>query len=226
MKKVRVWDLPTRLFHWILLALIVAAYTSRELDAMVWHQRIGLAILGLIVFRLTWGFVGSTHARFTDFLRGPAAIRAYLRGEWRGLGHNPLGGWSVLALLLAPLGMALTGLFANDAVAFRGMLADRVSRSVSTQLTDLHVLLFNALLVLVALHVAAILYHRLAKKEDLVRPMLDGVKTVGEDAADAQGGGWSAVLFALTLAGASVALVFWLAPAPVSLPADYSKPDW
>lgn len=228
MKRIRVWDWPVRLFHWSLVVLIVAAYVSRELDAMVWHQRIGLAILGLIVFRIAWGFVGSTHARFSAFLRGPSAVVAYLRGQWRGAGHNPLGGWSVLALLLLPLAMVVTGLFANDAVAFRGMLAGWVSHRVSTQLTDLHVALFNGLLALVALHVAAIAYYRWVKKENLLWPMITGVKDVPDDmeAAQARGGGWPALVFALLLAAASIVLVFWLVPPPVALPEDYVVPDW
>ena len=111
MARIKIWDLPTRLFHWLLVALIAGAFITENLGVMEWHGRVGLAILGLIVFRIIWGFVGSTYARFCTFIRGPQAIKAYLKGEWHGLGHNPLGALSVLGIL-ATVGLQVgTGLF-------------------------------------------------------------------------------------------------------------------
>jgi cytochrome b len=228
MKRIGVWDLPTRIFHWSLALLVLAAYLTQEFGLMSWHQRIGLTLLGLIAFRLTWGMVGSTYARFFSFVRGPAAILAYLRGSWRGVGHNPLGGWSVLALLLLPLAMALSGLFANDDVDFRGLLADRVSVGTSESLTRLHGRLFDALLILIGLHVAAIAAHFWFKRENLVRPLFTGYRLRADDEADASysGGGWLALLFALAVAASAIAAVFALVPEPAALPADYTPADW
>ena len=228
MKRICVWDLPTRIFHWSLALLVLAAYLTQEFGLMSWHQRIGLTLLGLIAFRLTWGMVGSTYARFFSFVRGPAPILAYLRGSWLGVGHNPLGGWSVLALLLLPLAMALSGLFANDDVDFRGLLADRVSGGTSENLTRLHGKLFDALLILIGLHVAAIAAHFWFKRENLVRPMFTGYRLRADDEADASysGGGWLALLFALAVVASAIAAVFALVPEPAALPADYTPSDW
>jgi len=226
-RRVYVWDLPTRLFHWLLVVLIAAAYLTASFDAMDWHRRIGLTLLGLVVFRLAWGFVGSRHARFADFLRGPAAILAYLRGSWRGVGHNPLGGWSVLLLLLLPLAMVGSGLFANDDVAFQGPLAALVDKATSDQLTSLHHLAFDLLLGLIGLHLAAIAYYRLARRENLVKPMFTGWKQVEhEDAEPVRPAGTLAWLFSLAMAAAVVYGVTALEPPPPPpVPAE-ALPDW
>ncbi len=225
--RVYVWDLPTRLFHWLLVALIAAAYLTASFDAMDWHRRIGLTLLGLVVFRLVWGFVGSRHARFADFLRGPAAVLAYLRGTWRGVGHNPLGGWSVLLLLLLPLAMVGSGLFANDDVTFQGPLAALVDKATSDQLTSLHHLAFDLLLGLIGLHLAAIAYYRLARRENLVKPMFSGWKE-GEFAEQPsyRPAPWPAMLLAVAVAGGVVYGVLALQPPPPApLPAE-ALPDW
>ena len=116
MTRIQIWDLPTRLFHWLLVSAIGAAWATGEAGGswMIWHGRIGLCIIGLISFRLAWGFLGTNYARFSTFVRGPAAIRAYLRGQWQGLGHNPLGALSVLALLAVVSLQMGSGLFANN----------------------------------------------------------------------------------------------------------------
>ncbi len=227
--RVYVWDWPLRLFHWLLLLAVVAAYLTQRFGAMEWHQRIGLTIVGLIVFRLVWGFVGTRHARFVEFLRGPAAVRTYLRGEWKGLGHNPLGGWSVLLLLLTPLGMAVTGLFANDDISFSGMLSAWVDKSLSDRLTNLHYLGFNFLLALVGLHLAAILFYRLKRRVDLVRPMLTGWKET--DAAsgekkDHRIAGLPALALASGIATMAVAGILALEPTPPPPPPAVNAPDW
>ncbi|MEW6678396.1 MAG: cytochrome b/b6 domain-containing protein [Pseudomonadota bacterium] len=229
-QRVYVWDLPTRLFHWLLVALVIAAYLTQEFDAMEWHQRVGLSLLGLLVFRLAWGVIGSRHARFASFLQGPATVRAYLRGEWQGLGHSPLGGWSVLLLLALPLMLVGTGLFANDDVAFKGLLADWVDKAVSDRLTGLHHLAFNLLLGLVALHVAAIVYYRLVRRQDLLRPMVTGWKQAKADAdthrPEGFRGRWPAFILAGTLAGAVVYGVLAFTPEPPDPVPVQTLPSW
>ena len=179
-QKVLVWDLPTRLFHWLLALAIPAALASGLAGGewMQWHGRLGLFILGLVTFRLTWGFVGSRHARFASFVRGPAAIGAYLRGEWRGHGHNPLGALSVLAMLALIALQIGSGLFANDDIAFRGPLADLAGDDWSARLTSLHALTQWGLIGVVVLHAVAIIYYVRVRRERLVRPMLSGFKEV------------------------------------------------
>ena len=142
----RVWDLPLRLFHWLLAALVSAAVVTVKLggdDWMVWHERCGRAILVLLAFRLAWGFAGSREARFRTFVRGPRAVLASVRDLPRRLsnryrGHNPLGGWSVLAMLAALITQGVTGLFANDDATFEGPLAGRVSKATSDWSTSIH----------------------------------------------------------------------------------------
>lgn len=209
-QRIKVWDVPTRLFHWLLTTLIVAAIVTVKIggNAMVWHGRIGLSILGLIVFRLVWGVVGSTYARFSDFVPTPTSIGAYLRGHWRGLGHNPLGALSVfgmLAMLAVQIG---TGLFANDDIAFQGPLAALVDKELSDTLTGYHKLSIKIVIGLIVLHLAAIAFYAFVKKDQLVRPMIDGWKTVESDAPagdrSARGGGPIALGFALAIALAAV----------------------
>jgi len=227
--RVYVWDWPLRLFHWLLLLAVAAAYLTQRAGAMEWHQRIGMTIVGLIVFRLVWGFVGTRHARFADFLRGPAALRAYLRGEWKGHGHNPLGGWSVILLLLMPLGMAATGLFANDDVSFSGLLATWVDKSLSDRLTSLHYLGFNLLLALVGLHLAAILFYRLKHRVDLVRPMLTGWKetdAASGEKTEERRTGLAALALASGIAALTVAGIQALEPPPPAPPPAATTPDW
>ncbi len=175
--------------------------------------------MGLLSFRLTWGFCGSTHARFSDFVPGPGRLLAYFRGSWRGLGHNPLGVLSVLALL-GILGLqAVTGLFANDDIAFQGPLNLLVDAEVSQWLTRIHRLNFDLVLVLTGLHVAAILFYTLVRKESLIMPMITGMKEVEEPQAQpASGGGFWSFLLALILALAVVVAASGVFIAPPTSP--------
>ncbi len=115
-QRIRLWDLPTRLFHWLLVILVLTSFISGKIggNAMDWHGKFGLAILGLLTFRLVWGIVGSTYARFASFFPTPASVLAYLRGQWRGVGHNPLGALSVFSLLGLLAFQVASGLFGND----------------------------------------------------------------------------------------------------------------
>ena len=182
MPRIRVWDVPTRLFHWLLVALIAAAWWTAEEGLLTWHYRIGFSILILILFRLIWGLIGSSTARFAGFVRGPRAIAAYLRGERpHEVGHNPLGALSVLALIGLTAAVTGLGLFASDEDGIEpGPLAYRVSVEASDVAHELHEFGFNLLLVLVALHVAAIAYYALFKRDNLLTPMLSGSREMPE----------------------------------------------
>ena len=170
-----VWDLPTRLFHWSIVVLVVFAWWTYKADHMEWHRAAGYAVLALLAFRLFWGFFGATTARFANFLRGPGAVWRYLRGRWpKAAGHNPLGGWSVAALLAVLIVQPLLGLFASDEDGLdSGPLADRVSYDQSQQAEHLHSVLFYVLVGLVAVHIAAIAFYRL-RGDNLLLPMISG----------------------------------------------------
>jgi cytochrome b len=179
----RIWDLPTRLFHWILFLLVCFSVVSAKIGGnwIDWHMRSGYCILTLVLFRIIWGFAGSHHARFGNFIRPPAAVFSYVRELRSGTaaaqaGHNPLGALSVLALLAALLLQASTGLFANDEIASEGPLAKFVSSAMSDRLTGIHKINQYIIFVLITLHLAAIAYYYFAKRENLVLPMLTGDK--------------------------------------------------
>lgn len=220
------WDLPTRLFHWLLVLAVVAALVSGQLGGSLieWHGRLGLLIVGLLAFRIVWGLLGSTYARFAHFVPTPGKIRTYLAGQWQGEGHNPLGALSVLGLLGLLTLQVVTGLVANDDIAFRGPLFDLVGNDWSNRLTGLHQLLSNGLIGLVLLHVAAIAFYGHIKKQKLVKPMLTGWQE-GEGES-ARGGGWLAVVAALSIAAGAVygASGAWLPEPPPVSPAE--TPDW
>jgi len=209
LRAVYVWDLPVRLFHWSLVALVILSWGSRELDYMEAHRWSGYAILTLVVFRVGWGFAGTRHARFADFVRTPRAMRAYMANILAGakaqhLGHNPAGGWSVMAILACLLVQAVTGLFVTDEVLFDGPFFRAVSEETAHRLKQLHGINFNILLLLIGLHLAAITFYRFVKREDLVRPMLSGFKWVPIDspAGDApRVGSWRAPLVLACAAG-------------------------
>jgi cytochrome b len=223
-RRIRLWDLPVRLFHWVLLALVIGAVATVKIggNAMIWHGRIGQAILALIVFRIVWGFVGSTTARFTQFVRGPGSIIDYLRGRWTGLGHSPLGALSVLALLIVIGAQATTGLFATDDIAFNGPLYRAVSASTAAQLSGWHRQAEWLIYGLVALHLAAVLFYRFVRKDDLITPMITGIRLVSDPSAQpTRGGGPLAFTLALAIAGLAV----WVAgggllPTPPPPPPD------
>jgi cytochrome b len=183
-RKVKVWDLPTRLFHWLLVIGVFAMWlTADVLDRLGLHMAIGLALLGLIVFRLVWGFIGSDTARFAQFVRHPKHTLAYLRGVNRGvwLGHNPLGALSVLALIFSVMVQLVTGLFANDQIFNEGPLSDYVSESTQDLMSLIHGINFNVLLGLIALHLLAIAFHQFKKHEPLVQAMITGKRALQPD---------------------------------------------
>lgn len=230
MKRIKLWDLPTRVFHWLLALSVIGAFVTQKIggNAMVWHGRLGLLVLGLLVFRIIWGFAGSTYARFTQFVRGPAAIKAYLRGEWKGVGHNPLGALSVLGLLAVLVTLVATGIFANDDIAFEGPLYALVGKEFSDTLTGFHRLIEPVILLLVFAHLAAIAFYAHVKKDNLVKPMVRGWKDV-EEGESASGGGPVAFVIALIIALGAVAGAsgVWIKPPPPPPPAaPSSTPNW
>jgi cytochrome b len=229
-RRILIWDLPTRLFHWLLVLLIAAAFVTglQGGNLMVWHGRIGLLILGLLVFRLAWGVLGSTYARFGQFIRGPGAVLDYLRGHWRGVGHSPLAALSVIALLALLLFQSLSGLVSNDDIAFRGPLYVLVAKDTSDWLTSLHRQNIWLIGALIALHLTAVLFYTFVRKDNLIRPMIDGHRQVADPSIPgATGGGWLGLLLALALAAGAV----WvgnggLNPPPPPPPPPGSVPTW
>lgn len=228
MKKVLLWDLPTRLFHWLLVIAVGGAWLSGETGGnwLVWHARLGFLIVGLVVFRLVWGFAGSTYARFATFVRGPGSIKAYLAGQWHGLGHNPLGALSVLALLGLVALQVGSGLFAfNDDTGFTGPFHDLVSSAIGDTATRLHHKIIDLLIILVGLHVAAIVFYARIKKDNLVLPMITGHKEVSQGES-ARGGGLVALIVALLIAAAAAygASGSWIEKPPA--PPAAATPAW
>jgi cytochrome b len=207
-RKAAVWDLPTRLFHWLLVALIAFSWWSAKNDKMDLHLWSGAAILSLLLFRLLWGFFGSSTARFAGFLRGPRQVRGYLRGEWRGIGHNPLGALSVVALLAATAVQVGLGLFSTDEDGlYSGFLAHWISLDASEEAADLHEDMFDVLLVLIGLHVAAVLFYLLFRRRNLVAPMVTGRAAIDPEAEPMRPGRWWAALLCLA---AAIAVARWV----------------
>jgi cytochrome b len=188
---VRIWDLPTRLFKWALVVLVVVQVVTGKLagDWLKWHFWSGYAILALLIFRILWGFVGSTTSRFTGFVRGPLAGLAHVRelvgrGTLREVGHNPVGGWMVIVLILALLVQVGSGLFATDDIATDGPLVAVSSERWVKSMTTLHHLWINLLYVLVGLHVLAAVLYLVVKKQNLIGAMITGRKKRDDVVAD------------------------------------------
>jgi cytochrome b len=181
--KITIWDLPTRLFHWLLVAFVIVSFITGKTggNAMELHALSGYAILALLLFRTAWGLIGSEPSRFGTFLAGPAAVFRYAATLFRHdapgyLTHNPLGGWSVVAMILSLSAQAMTGLFADDDIFTQGPLYGWVSRETSERLTSLHRLNSDLIVFLIALHVAAVLFHLIHKRENLIGEMITGTR--------------------------------------------------
>ncbi len=182
MHTTRVWDLPTRVFHWALAACVIGLVITANVGGiwMEWHGRLGYTVLSLLLFRIVWGFIGGHWSRFGSFLYGPLSVLAYLRGQApqeHRVGHNPLGMFSVFALIAVLLLQVSTGLFADDEIAFTGPLVSLVSGETVSQATSYHKTIGKILLiVLVVTHLLAIAFYKWVKKESLVKPMVVGDK--------------------------------------------------
>ena len=177
----RVWDAPTRLFHWAIVILVITSYATSQLDWMQVHYWSGYSVLTLLLFRLVWGFVGSETSRFRKFLRSPVQALRHLgafgkREPDREIGHNAAGGWMVLVMLLVLAVQASTGLFAGDPIEGGGPFVAQVAEPTRKLLTRVHHFNFNIILALIGLHILAILAYAAVKRHDLVRPMVTGKK--------------------------------------------------
>lgn len=213
MRNIRVWDLPTRLFHWLLVVAVVGLVVTGNIggNAMVWHFRLGYFVGSLVMFRLIWGFVGGHWSRFSSFLYAPRATLAYLRGQAKPahlVGHNPLGAFSVFALLGLLATQVATGLMSDDEIANAGPLTRFVSEQTVSLATRYHADIGKLLLiVLIVLHVLAIMFYAWKKHVNLVRPMVVGDKVVDDGEAlpasrdDAPVRLLAAGIFAVCLAG-------------------------
>ena len=179
---VRIWDLPVRLFHWSLVLLVPALWWTAENDRMDLHILLGEIMLGLILFRLLWGLLGGSTARFSGFVRGPRAILRYLRGRGSVFGHNPIGGWSVVLMLLALSVQTGLGLFASDedGIHYGPLSRHMPDLDSAHELAERHESFFWVIVGLIALHVLAILYYLVVKRDNLVAPMVTGRGPAGE----------------------------------------------
>ena len=212
--RIFIWDLPVRVMHWSFLLLVVGAWATRKLPGewFVWHVRIGYAIFILTATRIVWGVLGTRYARFAEFVRGPQSVLQYLRGaaQRHYAGHNPAGGWMVLLLLLLLLAQAVTGLFANDQISETGPLFGYITVDRSDFLTSLHKIGFKILQAAVALHIVAVLFHLFVRRENLVRPMLDGAKSVDLVPQGAVGINGSQAMRALAVAAIWGVALWWV----------------
>ncbi len=189
--RVLVWDWPLRVFHWALVVAIATSFATHYLgiEWFDWHRRAGYVALVLIAFRVAWGVVGPRYARFKSFMHGPRTILDYVRGirPHPPAGHNPLGGLSVIALLLVVAVQAVTGLFANDEIANAGPFYGWITQETSNRLTAWHELNSNVLLGLVALHLVAVVWHDLVRRHGLARSMWTGRRAAGEGITSSRG---------------------------------------
>lgn len=210
--RARLWDAPTRIVHWALVALIGFAWWSAEADKLQWHRWSGYAVLGLLAFRLIWGVVGSGNARFASFVKGPVRTLAYLRtlpnrSPSQAPGHNPLGAWSVVAILAVLAVQIVTGLFAVDIDAFEaGPLSDRVDFDTGRRIAEWHEWSFTALQVLVAVHVAAVIFYLVWKRSNLIGPMVTGRRAFATDPGLRFAPAWLTAVVAL----AAAAFAWWV----------------
>lgn len=213
-RQIEVWDLPVRVFHWLLVLLLLSQVVTATIggNAMEYHVMGGYAVLTLVLFRIAWGLAGSRHARFADFVRGPRAVMAYARSlvgdrNERHLGHNPLGGWSVVLMLISLLVQTSTGLFADDEIMTTGPLARHVSDDTVSLMSAIHEVNAAVLITLVCIHVAAVLYYLVGERENLILPMVTGRKQWQGDLppGSARRAGLVRAIVILSLSGLAVA---------------------
>lgn len=213
-RRLFVWDAPTRLFHWIIVAGVIVAWATGEADTSFWfdvHLAAGYTVLAALVFRVIWGFAGSRHALFRDFLRPWAVVRDYTRRlaclkPPHFIGHNPLGGWMVILLLLVLAGLSVTGLFGGEHdEAEAGPLAYMVAPALAEGLVEIHEVLFNLLLVLVGIHILGVVTDMVLTRDNLIAAMFTGYKRVPIGSAETDAAPVSVVRTAVVLAAAVAA---------------------
>jgi cytochrome b len=203
--RVRVWDVPTRLVHWLFVCAVGVCWWTGETGRLEWHRWSGYTLLGLLVFRIYWGFLGSSTARFGGFVRGPRAVLEYLRGSWKvTAGHNPLGSWSVVALIALLLAQVSLGLFAVDVDGIEsGPLSMYVDFDTGRTAAKLHEVLFNVLMAVISVHILAVLFYVFFRKENLVGAMLTGARRYKvADVTPVAGFSWVRFIVGVVLASA------------------------
>lgn len=201
-KRIALWDIPTRLFHWAIVVCLLLSWWSAEEQSYKVHQYTGYAVIVLVVFRIIWGFIGSIHSRFTDFVVGPKRLDHYLKtGEYRSAGHNPLGALSMIAFLLLLLLQGISGLFNTDDIIFSGPLHYMASTELRDTMGQLHDIVFTILLGFIGVHIAAVAYHQFKLKEPLVQAMIRG-SAAGREGRQATVAWWPAIVIIAVLAGA------------------------
>ncbi|WP_334039346.1 cytochrome b/b6 domain-containing protein [Alteromonas macleodii] len=183
MQKTLIWDIPTRLFHWLIVASLLAQYATVEWleNKVQWHFYIGYFTLFLIVFRIIWGFVGTQHAKFSSFITGPRKVFNYIKTLFNrhsepAIGHNPLGGWFVVVMLVLLAIQAVSGLFMTDDIFLDGPYRQLAGEETLALMNTLHHLAFDVLLYVIALHIGAVIFYSVYKKQKLVPAMVHGNK--------------------------------------------------
>ncbi|MDP2561084.1 cytochrome b/b6 domain-containing protein [Psychrobium sp. 1_MG-2023] len=215
-KQFLIWDLPLRIFHWSFALTVIGCWATHELgsDYIDWHMQLGYIALGLVTFRLIWGFVGPTHARFGQFLPTPSQLIAYIKATKQGTapitpGHNPLGSLMVLAMLGLVALQAVSGLFVDDEIFSSGPYYNAAGDAVDKLMSTIHHNTFDVIGIAIVFHIAAIVFYKLAKKQNLVKAMVTGKKNDGEvKASDAISG--SRIILGLIVAALCCAFIYWL----------------
>lgn len=209
-RQVLVWDWPLRAFHWLLVLTVIGLVVTGKIGGnwMEWHARLGFFALGLVAFRVLWGLVGGQAARFAYFVHGPRAVLAYLRnGTTPTTGHTPLGALSVLAMIASLAVQAVTGLFSNDDIMLEGPYASMVGKDVSDMISKVHEVNSNILLVLIGLHLAAIAFYWVFKRNNLLPAMITGRKPAPEGESPSMAPSWRAPLLIIAVACAVTMIV-------------------
>jgi len=213
-----VWDLPVRLVHWLIVLAVAGSWATHYagVEWFAWHRRLGYTVLVLVAFRIVWGFVGTRHARFGHFVRGPRAILDYLRGRTAvaPVGHNPVGALGVVALLGVLFVQAATGLVANDEIMNAGPFYGWIDPALSNRLTTLHRQSSDVLLVLMGVHVLAVAWHVLGRRRPLLKAMLTGRKSASEVPAEQAIAGSRSALALAIVAVLALALALAVRSAP------------
>ncbi|QDE30429.1 MULTISPECIES: cytochrome b/b6 domain-containing protein [Shewanella] len=212
-QKIKVWDIPTRLFHWVMVCLFGGLWWTADIGEMQWHQVLAYLLMTLIAFRLIWGFVGSETAKFSDFFVSPKKVIAYVKAQPKpvSLGHNPLGGYMVIALLSLLVLQLITGLFATDDIFTEGPLMYLVSSDTAGWLTWLHKTNFNLILGLAVIHIIAVIAY-VIKGDNILKAMFTGYKYVSEQVSSPKlRSPWIALAIGLVI----FAFIWWLLLEPV-----------
>ena len=213
-RDVLIWDVPIRLFHWLLVALVAAAYATFRLNWMNWHERTGDALLALLLFRLLWGIFGSDTARFSRFLTSPRTAVEHLRKAFhpepdRQPGHNPAGGWVVVFLLGLLFAETLTGLYVANDIADVGPFTDIVPAALANAIEAAHAIVWKFLLAAIVLHVLAIAGYAWVKRQNLLRPMITGTKVLPAGVSPPRMAGPARAIAVLAAAVAAAALLVY-----------------